>query len=302
MLLRIYSPVRFLLTLILLGAAAWFGFSAFGKLQTRTNKALAPNTDLIRVIKDSQINLEKYRLFEQIVQLEAVAADVDLTEIRLNELSKTPEFKKAPIVSVIDSSRKLIKLEKEMIADLKSKHQEYDLSKAAISTLGELRTEFGKNEILILNLQKLSLAETENWKNNLTNQVKNKLIMALVLVTVLYAVELALYFLFSKRKRPPETAKKSTVTESSQLADVMLVNQRFQRIEEAVEDIGERISIMAFNALLEATRAGESGKGFKVVAEELQKLADRSVQSAGNVKKILEETTDLLSHADTTKS
>jgi methyl-accepting chemotaxis protein len=67
----------------------------------------------------------------------------------------------------------------------------------------------------------------------------------------------------------------------------MVLNQKFQRVEETVEDIGERISLMAFNALLEATRAGEAGTGFKIVAEESKRLADRSVQSTGNVKRIL---------------
>jgi hypothetical protein len=301
MLLRIYSIGRFIITLILFCIIAWYGFSTLSQFHVRTNKAVVPINDLIQTTKDSQINLEKYRLFEQSAQLDAVATSVDLAEKKLNELVRYDIFKKPAVKQAIESNRNLLKSEKEMVANLKTIHVEQDLDRSSISTIGELRTEFETSADLALALQRLSLAEVDSQKKVVVNGLKIKLILVLLLALVLYTAEVVLSFLLKPKKRT-EPVKAVEAPKPAKLGDVMVLNQKFQRVEETVEDIGERISLMAFNALLEATRAGEAGTGFKIVAEELKRLADRSVQSAGNVKRILAETSDLLSNADTTKS
>jgi len=94
MLLRIYSIGRFIITLILFCIIAWYGFSTLSQFHVRTNKAVVSINDLIQTTKDSQINLEKYRLFEQSAQLDAVATSVDLAEKKLNEMLKRVQHDK----------------------------------------------------------------------------------------------------------------------------------------------------------------------------------------------------------------
>jgi len=70
------------------------------------------------------------------------------------------------------------------------------------------------------------------------------------------------------------------------------LNERLQQIEEitnTVDDLAQQSRMLALNASIESAKAGEAGRGFSVVAEEVKELAEQSRQAAAQVKSILSE-------------
>lgn len=80
-------------------------------------------------------------------------------------------------------------------------------------------------------------------------------------------------------------------------AQVQNTSQRIKRLGESSQEIGEivqlisditdRTSILALNASIQAAMAGDAGHGFAVVAEEVERLAERSASATGQVARLI---------------
>ena len=103
-----------------------------------------------------------------------------------------------------------------------------------------------------------------------------------------------------------EKIRTTVANTSKKVKQLAESSQEIAQIVDIISGISEKTNLLAFNASVEAARAGEHGEGFRIVAEEVRRLADRITGATKDIQQLVttiqQDTTLVLEGMETSTS
>ncbi|MEM9274408.1 MAG: methyl-accepting chemotaxis protein, partial [Cyanobacteria bacterium P01_F01_bin.143] len=269
-----------------------------GKLTKTFNRMadsiVASEKELMRISEEQQSEAEQQRQAKENLQQEVMNLLLEIEGAQRGDLTVKAIMTEGVVGSIADAFNSTISKLRDLVLKVQQVSNEVnELSQTSENSVSQLSTKAGDQvEVINVTLNEISAI------NKSIQEVDNSTQKAAEIAKVArneaqkgdHIMEQTVESIDNIRSTVAGTTKKV-----KQLAES---SQEIAQIVEIISGISEKTNLLAFNASIEASRAGEHGEGFRIVAEEVRGLADRVTGATKDIQHLVtniqKETSEVL--------
>ncbi len=259
----------------------------------------ASENELGEIARKQQANAEFQKAEKERLQRGVIDLLIDIEGARKGDLTVQAKVTDGEMGSVADAFNTTIRSLRQLVAQVKDVAQQVQGS----ATHSETSVEKLADEA---NIQSFALEEAlesvESMSESIQSVAQSAQDAALIARQALEAAE-------SGDKTMDKTVTsiqgiRSSVAETSKkMKRLAESSQEISKVVNIISGISEKTNLLAFNASIEASRAGEHGQGFRIVADEVRRLAERVTDSTKEIEQLVNmiqlETSEVLQTMET---
>jgi methyl-accepting chemotaxis protein len=232
----------------------FFEFLESSEVESLTQRKIFYNLNLVKILREEF-------LIKISILLERYSDSFNKVKFNLVQQKSTLE----PMYDFVKSICKLSRIQSEATEKVVSSTEELNISMSKISDLAS-------NQVNRLSKIYSQLTNFNQFMQGLNKEIS---ILQIESNSIGGRIELSEEVLVSA-KNNMDTISTSTL--------------RIKNIASNINDISDQTNLLALNASIEAARAGEKGAGFAIVAREIAKLSDRTVESVKEIESFARNT------------